>query len=86
MRTSPKLYFRERTPWRTGTVKLAAGPVIICHLHGDCDPLGEVKLINRLRTKAEDVQDITVPTPADVELLSKIRDLLEEQNKVLSKK
>ena len=45
-----------------------------------------VKFINRLRAKAEDVQDMTVPTPADVELLSKIKDLLEEQNKVLSKK
>ena len=45
-----------------------------------------VKFINRLRVKAEDVQDATVSTPADVELLSKIKDLLEEQNKVLSKK
>ena len=45
-----------------------------------------VKFINRLRAKAEDVQDATVPTPADVELLSKIKDLLEEQNKFLSKK
>ena len=45
-----------------------------------------VKFINRLRVKADDVQDVIVPTPADVELLSKIKDLLEEQNKVLSKK
>tara|TARA_Y200000002_G_scaffold378964_1_gene387327 strand:- start:253 stop:675 length:423 start_codon:yes stop_codon:yes gene_type:complete len=45
-----------------------------------------VKFINRLRVKAEDVQDLTVSTPADVELLSKIKDLLEEQNKVLSNK
>ena len=45
-----------------------------------------VKFVNRLRAKAEDVQDISVHTPADVELLSKIKDLLEEQNKVLSKK
>lgn len=45
-----------------------------------------VKFINRLKAKAEDVKDTTVPTPADVELLSKIKDLLEEQNKVLSKK
>ena len=45
-----------------------------------------VKFINRLRAKAEDVKDVTVPTPADVELLSKIKDLLEEQNKLLSKK
>ena len=45
-----------------------------------------VKFINRLRAKAEDLQGMTVPTPVDVELLSKIKDLLEEQNKVLSKK
>ena len=45
-----------------------------------------VKFINRLRAKSEDVKDVTVPTPADVELLSKIKDLLEEQNKLLSKK
>ena len=45
-----------------------------------------VKFINRLKAKAEDIKDTTVPTPADVELLSKIKDLLEEQNKVLSKK
>lgn len=45
-----------------------------------------VKFIKRLKAKAEDVRVTTVPTPADVELLSKIKDLLEEQNKVLSKK
>ena len=48
IRASTKLYFRERMPWRTGTVKLDAGPVIICHLHGDCEPRGPVQLINRL--------------------------------------
>ncbi len=46
--TSTKLYFRERTPWRTGTVQLDAGPVIICHLHGDCARNGRVEIINRL--------------------------------------
>jgi len=48
VRTSTKLYFRERAPWRTGTVKLDAGPVIICHLHNDCERQGRVELINRL--------------------------------------
>jgi len=48
VRTSTKLYFRERSPWRTGTVKLDCGPVIICHLHGDCEQQGRVELINRL--------------------------------------
>lgn len=48
VRTSVRLYFRERTPWRTGTVQLDAGPSIICHLHGDCERNGRVTLINRL--------------------------------------
>lgn len=30
------LWFRERAPWRTGLVKLDAGPVMVAHLHGDC--------------------------------------------------
>jgi NAD(P)-dependent dehydrogenase (short-subunit alcohol dehydrogenase family)/uncharacterized OB-fold protein len=29
-------YFREHLPWRIGTVKLDAGPVLIVHVHGDC--------------------------------------------------
>jgi NAD(P)-dependent dehydrogenase (short-subunit alcohol dehydrogenase family)/uncharacterized OB-fold protein len=32
---SPDPYYRERLPWRTGLVRLAAGPTIMCHLHGD---------------------------------------------------
>jgi len=35
VQTSSEPYFRERTPWRVGTVKLDAGPVVIAHLHGD---------------------------------------------------
>ena len=45
---SPDRYFRERMPWRTGAVRLDAGPSVICHLHGDCPPRGRVRLINRL--------------------------------------
>lgn len=48
LHTSTKLYFRERMPWRTGTVQLDAGPVILCHVHGDCARGGRVQLINRL--------------------------------------
>ncbi|TAL89648.1 MAG: SDR family NAD(P)-dependent oxidoreductase, partial [Candidimonas sp.] len=33
---SNDLYFRERLPWRIGTVHLAAGPTIVAHVHGDC--------------------------------------------------
>ncbi|MCC5999720.1 MAG: SDR family oxidoreductase [Pararhodobacter sp.] len=28
-------YFRERLPWRAGTVQLDAGPVVLAHIHGD---------------------------------------------------
>ncbi|SFP98992.1 SDR family NAD(P)-dependent oxidoreductase [Tranquillimonas alkanivorans] len=48
VRASPNLYFRDRTPWRTGTVRLAAGPSVVCHVHGDCEKGAEVRLINRL--------------------------------------
>ena len=42
-----------------------------------------VKAMNRLRSKAQDTQDETVVTPKDIELLSKMNALLEEQNNLL---
>lgn len=42
-----------------------------------------VKFMNRLRTKAQDSSDNTVVTPKDIELLSDLRQLMEEQNKIL---
>lgn len=48
VRTSTNLYFRERAPWRTGSVRLDAGPVVICHVHGDVAPRARVRMINRL--------------------------------------
>ncbi|WP_281931508.1 SDR family NAD(P)-dependent oxidoreductase [Roseibium album] len=48
VRTSTKLYFRERMPWRMGTVRLDVGPVILCHLHGDCRRDDKVTILNRL--------------------------------------
>lgn len=48
IRTSTVPYFRERTPWRIGTVRLDAGPALICHLHRDCPTAGTVRVINRL--------------------------------------
>lgn len=35
IQTTTDPYFRERTPWRVGTVRLDVGPVIMAHLHGD---------------------------------------------------
>ncbi|MBX3551821.1 MAG: SDR family oxidoreductase [Pseudolabrys sp.] len=44
IRTSTDPYFRERTPWRVGSIKLDAGPVIVAHLHGDTVEGARVRL------------------------------------------
>jgi NAD(P)-dependent dehydrogenase (short-subunit alcohol dehydrogenase family)/uncharacterized OB-fold protein len=44
VRTSTEPYFRERAPWRVGTVKLDAGPVVVAHLHGDAAEGERVRL------------------------------------------
>ena len=35
-RVPSDVYFRERTPWRVGLVKMDCGPTIVAHLHADC--------------------------------------------------
>ena len=45
-----------------------------------------VKAMNRLRTKAQDVKDETVVTPKDIELLSDLKNLMQEQNQLLKSK
>ena len=42
-----------------------------------------VKGMNRLRTRAHDSKDKTVITPKDIQLLSDLKELMEEQNKML---
>ncbi len=44
-----------------------------------------VKGMNKFRRKAEDVNDKEVETPKDIQILSNIEKLLEEQNQVLKK-
>lgn len=45
-----------------------------------------VKFMNRLRNKAQDTKDETVVTPKDIELLTKLNELMEEQNALLKSK
>lgn len=45
---SPRLYFRERMPWRSGTVQLDAGPTVLAHLHGDVPRHARVRIQARL--------------------------------------
>lgn len=44
-----------------------------------------VKFMNSLTNKAHDVQDKTINTPKDIELLSQLTELMQEQNDLLKK-
>lgn len=48
VQTSPRLYYRERTPWRMGTVQLDAGPVVLANVHDDVARDGRVRMVARL--------------------------------------
>jgi large conductance mechanosensitive channel len=45
-----------------------------------------IKFMNRVVRKAQDTKDETVATPKNIELLSKVADLLEKQNELLEEK
>ncbi|MFL1011555.1 large conductance mechanosensitive channel protein MscL [Flavisericum labens] len=45
-----------------------------------------VKFMNRLKNRAQDTKDKTVATPKDIELLTNLNTLMEEQNKLLKTK
>ena len=47
LRTSVNAYFRERMPWRIGTVQLDAGPTVVAHVHGDVGEFERVRMIAR---------------------------------------
>jgi NAD(P)-dependent dehydrogenase (short-subunit alcohol dehydrogenase family)/uncharacterized OB-fold protein len=47
LRTSINTYFRERMPWRVGTVRLDAGPSVLAHVHGDVEEFARVRVIAR---------------------------------------
>lgn len=48
VRTSTDAYYRERMPWRVGTVKLDCGPSIVAHVHGDVDEGDRVTMALKL--------------------------------------
>jgi short-subunit dehydrogenase/uncharacterized OB-fold protein len=45
---SNDVYFRERLPWRIGTVQMTAGPVVIAHVHPACEEGVPVQLDMKL--------------------------------------
>ena len=48
IRTSTDTYYRERMPWRVGTVKLDCGPAIVAHVHGDVTDGDRVRMSLKL--------------------------------------
>ena len=48
VRIATEQYFRERAPWRIGTVKLDAGPILVVHLHADVTEGGRVRVALKL--------------------------------------
>lgn len=62
VRISTDPYFRERTPWRVGTVQLDAGPLVIAHLHGDTREGERVKLSLKIDKSGAAVM-IALPAP-----------------------
>lgn len=44
-----------------------------------------IKFMNRFRTKSEDPEDVEVETPRNIQLLSNIEKLMQEQNALLKK-
>ena len=48
IRISGDPYFRERMPWRTGTVAMDAGPIVIAHVQASLAPGDRVRLVQKL--------------------------------------
>lgn len=60
---SNDVYFRERLPWRVGTVQLDSGPSVVAHVHGDCHEGEAVRLSLKLDRSGQAVM-IALPTKA----------------------
>jgi NAD(P)-dependent dehydrogenase (short-subunit alcohol dehydrogenase family)/uncharacterized OB-fold protein len=65
VRTSPNLYFRERTPWRIGMVRLDCGPSVVAHLHGEVAVPGRVRMTAKLDTGGNAVLMALPPKPSE---------------------
>jgi short-subunit dehydrogenase/uncharacterized OB-fold protein len=65
IRTSTDVYFRERTPWRIGTVALDCGPFFVAHLHGDVTEGARCKMTLRLDKSGNAVAIAMPDIPTD---------------------
>lgn len=68
IRISGDPYFRERTPWRVGTVAMDAGPVVIAHLPASLATGGRVRLAQKLDRAGQGVM-VALPLVETPDLL-----------------
>lgn len=73
-------FFRARTPWRVGTVRLEAGPVAHAHLHGVLSEGDEIQLEARIDYQGRAILVAVPKSGARIEDDPKLRDLITKQN------
>ena len=88
-----KYVLREALPATDGTEaveEIAVGYGLLIEVFIDFLVIGlvvfiVVKFMNRFRKKAEDPKDKTVATPKNIELLTSLNELMQEQNDLIKK-
>lgn len=71
-------FFRARTPWRVGTVRLEAGPVAYAHLHGAVSEGDETRLEAHIDYRGRAILIAVPKNGARIEDDPKLRDLITE--------
>lgn len=72
-------FFRARTPWRIGTVRLEAGPVAYAHLHGAVSEGDEIRLEAHIDYQSRAILIAIPKNCARIEDDPKLRDLITKQ-------
>lgn len=88
-----KFVLREATPALDGVEaaeEVAVGYGLLIEVFIDFLVIGltvflVVKFMNKFRKKADDPKDQTIPTPKNIELLTSLNELMQEQNELLKK-
>jgi NAD(P)-dependent dehydrogenase (short-subunit alcohol dehydrogenase family)/uncharacterized OB-fold protein len=68
VRASADPYFRQRTPWRIGTVALDCGPSVVAHLHRDVSVGQRVRMTLRLDRSGQGVM-LAMPEQGSPDML-----------------
>ena len=74
---SQELFFRERTPWRLGLVRLAEGVSLVVHLDARCGPAPSPVTVEAVLDRAGQAALVAKPAGRDTDLADepKLRDM-----------